>query len=112
MTYRAPIWFSPVGTESTKANLIRKLEQTQNRCLCTIAGAYKATPTLLLESETGILPIRTYLSVLQAQYQACTKDTPVQSLIKKAYKRIQTQLQGKRGRQRIRKETPGNRKRA
>jgi hypothetical protein len=28
MTYGAPIWFSLVGTESTKANLIRKLEQT------------------------------------------------------------------------------------
>ena len=111
MTYRAPIWFSPVGTESTKANLIHKLEQTQNRCLRTIAGAYKATPTQLLESETRVLPIRTYLSVLQAQYQACTKDTPVQALIKKACKRIQTQLQGQRGRQRIRKETPGNRKR-
>ena len=111
MTYGAPIWFSLAGTESTKANLIRKLEQTQNRCLRTIAGAYKATPTSLLESETGILPIRTYLSVLQAQYQARTKNTPVQALIKKTCKRIQTQLQGQQGCRRICKETPGNRKR-
>ena len=90
MTYRAPIWFSPVRTESTKANLIHKLEQTQNWYLRTIASAYKATLTQLLESETRVLPIHTYLSVLQAQYQACTKDTLVQALIKKAYKRIQT----------------------
>src|SRR5437016_10898224 len=66
MTYGAPIWFSLVGIEATKANLIAKLEQTQNRCLCTIAGVYKATPILLLESETRVLPIRTYLLVLQA----------------------------------------------
>src|SRR6266487_7088960 len=90
MTYGAPIWFSLVGTEATKANLIAKLEQTQNQCLCTIAGAYKATPILLLESETGVLLIRTYLSMLQAQYQACTKDFLVQALLKKACKRIQT----------------------
>ena len=111
ITYRAPIWYSLAGTESTKANLIRKLEQTQNQCLCTIAGVYKATPTLLLESETGILLIYTYFSVLQAQYQACTKNTPVQALIKKTCKRIQTQLQGQRGCRRICKETLGNRKR-
>jgi hypothetical protein len=64
MTYGAPIWFSPIGKESTKANLVSKLELVQNRCLRTIAGAYKATPIPLLESETGVLPIRTYLSIL------------------------------------------------
>src|SRR6266487_2249983 len=92
MTYGIPIWFSLVGTETTKANLIAKLEQTQNQCLCTIAGAYKATPIPLLESETGVLLIRTYLLMLQAQYQARTKDLLVQALLKKACKRIQTQL--------------------
>ncbi len=112
MTYSIPIWFSLVRTETTKANLIAKLEQTQNRCLCTIAGAYKATPILLLESETRVLPIRTYLSMLQAQYRARTKDLPVRALLKKACKRIQTQLQGQRGRQRMRKETPSNSKEA
>src|SRR6266516_7244323 len=108
--YSIPIWFSLVRTETTKANLRAKLEQTQNRCLCTIAGAYKATPIPLLESETGVLPIRTYLSILQAQYQACTKDLLVRALLKKACKRIQTQLQGQQGRQRMQKETPSNSK--
>ena len=112
MIYSAPIWSSPARTEATKANLIAKLEQTQNRCLCVIAGVYKATPILLLESETGVLLIRTYLSVLQAQYRACTNDFPVRALLKKACKRIQTQLQGQQGCQRIRKETLSNRKEA
>ena len=66
ITYSIPIWFSLVGTEITKANLIAKLGKAQNQCLCTITGAYKATPIPLLESETGVLLIRTYLSVLQA----------------------------------------------
>src|SRR6266487_4909415 len=110
MIYSTPIWFSLVRTETTKANLIAKLEQTQNRCLYTIARVYKATPIPLLESETGVLLIRTYLSILQAQYQACTKDLLVQALLKKACKRIQTQLQGQRGRQRMQKETPSNSK--
>src|SRR6266536_259749 len=82
--YSIPIWFSLVRTETTKANLIAKLEQTQNQCLCTIARAYKATPILLLELETRVLPIRTYLLILQAQYRARTKDLPVRALLKKA----------------------------
>src|SRR6266487_5502159 len=112
ITYSTPIWFSLVRTEATKANLIAKLEQTQNQCLCTIARAYKAIPIPLLESETRVLPIRTYLLVLQAQYQACTKDLLVWALLKKACKRIQTQLQGQQGRQRIQKETLSNSKEA
>jgi len=112
ITYAAPIWFSPAGAEATKNNLIDKLDKIQNRCLRTIAGAYKATPIPLLESETDTLSMRTHLSMLQAQYQARTKDHPMRALVKKACKRIQTQLQGQRGRQRIRKTTPGNRKEA
>ena len=112
ITYAAPIWFSPAGAEATKNNLIDKLNKIQNRCLRTIAGAYKATPTPLLESETDIPPIRTHLAMLQAQHQARTKNLPTRALVKKACKRIQMQLQGQRGRQRIRKTTPGNRKEA
>src|SRR6266487_4354499 len=91
ITYSTPIWFSLVRTETSKANLIAKLEQTQNRCLCIIARVYKATPILLLESETRVLLIKTYFSILQAQYQACTKDLLMQALFKNACKRIQTQ---------------------
>src|SRR6266487_4116952 len=86
--YSIPIWFSLVRIETIKANLIAKLKQTQNQCLCTIARVYKATPILLLKSETRVLLIRTYFLVLQAQYQACTKDLLVQALLKKACKRI------------------------
>jgi hypothetical protein len=40
------------------------LEVIQNRRFRTISGAYRATPTQLLESETGILPLWDHLSML------------------------------------------------
>ena len=46
MIHGAPIWFSLVGTEATKTNLIAKLEQAQNRCLCTIAFATLKHPRM------------------------------------------------------------------
>ena len=64
LAYGTPIWFSPEGKEATKRSLLRPLEVIQNRCLRTIAGAYKATPIPLLESETGFLPVRDYFSKL------------------------------------------------
>ena len=112
ITYATPIQFSLAGAEATKNNLIDKLDKIQNRCLRTIAGAYKAIPIPLLESETDTLSMRTHLLMLQAQYQACTKDHLMRALVKKACKRIQTQLQGQRGCQRIRKTTSGNQKEA
>ena len=107
LAYGSPIWFSPEGKEETKPSLIRPLETIQNRCLWTIAGAYKATPILLLESETGILPVRTHFSKLQAQYQLRKQNSPVVGLITSACERIQRQLQGSRGRTRRHPTTPG-----
>src|SRR5450755_1240857 len=107
LAYGTPIWFSPEGKEATKPSLIRPLKVIQNRCLRTIAGAYKATPILLLESETGILPVRTHFSKLQAQYQLRKQNSPVVRLITSACERIQRQLQGSRGRTRRHPTTPG-----
>ena len=107
LAYGTPIWFSPEGKEATKPSLIRPLEVIQNRCLWTIAGAYKATPIPLLESETSTLPVRDYFSKLQAQYQLWKQNTPVAGLITSACERIQRQLQGSRGRTWRHPTTPG-----
>jgi hypothetical protein len=92
LAYRTPIWFSPKGKEATKPSLIRPLEVIQNRCLRTVAGAYKATPIPLLESETGIPPVRSHFSKLQAQYQLRKQNSPMAGLITSACERIQRQL--------------------
>ena len=110
LLYRGPIWFSPDGTEATKPSLLRPLEVIQNRCLWAISGAYRATPTHLLESEIGVLSVRDHLSMLQAQYQRRRLDIPVAGLAATACERIQRQLQGGRGRQRRHPITPGTQK--
>ena len=110
LAYGAPIWFSPEGKEATKPSLIRPLEVIQNRCLRTIAGAYRATPIPLLESETGVLPVRDYFSKLQAQYQLKKQNSLGEGLITSACERIQRQLQGSRGRTRRHPTTPGAQK--
>lgn len=73
LTYGALIWISPEGRSTTKLSLLRPLEIIQNRCLRVISGAYRATPIQLLESETGIPPLRNHLNTLQAQYQLRTE---------------------------------------
>ena len=100
MTYGALIWFTPEGRETAKLSLTRPLEVIQNRCLRTIAGAYRATPVPLLESETGIPPLRNHLAKLQAQYQLRKQNSPITKTIASACERIRNQLQGSRGRRR------------
>lgn len=54
ITYGSTVWYersSKKGTMPTWMN--GKLNRIQNRCLRTIAGAYKATPVTELEQETG-----------------------------------------------------------
>ena len=89
LAYRTPIWFLPKGKEATRPSLIHPLEVIQNHCLRTIARAYKATPILLLESETGILLTQDYFSKLQAQYQLRKQNSPIAGLITSACERIQ-----------------------
>jgi hypothetical protein len=107
LTYGAPIWFSPEGKDKTKLSLLRPLEVVQNCCLQMVSGAYRATPIQLLESETGILTLRDYLAMFQAQYQLQKTDTPVAELISSACEQIRNQLRGRRGRRRQQPTTPG-----
>jgi hypothetical protein len=44
-----------------------QLKVIQNRCLRTITGAFKATPTQVLEAEAGVMPIDIDLNHRQAQ---------------------------------------------
>lgn len=60
MTYASPIW----STKAKPSVLAAKLEKVQSKCLRAIAGAYKATPIHLLQSETFVPPPSTYISVI------------------------------------------------
>ena len=56
LAYAAAVWHSPWEKTSSK------IKSTQNKCLRTIAGAFKATPIPTLEAETFIPPIDLYMN--------------------------------------------------
>jgi len=64
-----------------------KLAKIQNKCLQVIAGAYKATPTSVLETETSIPPLDLYLNDRLANFRFRHKEM----LVTEAY----TQIRGK-----------------
>ena len=57
MTYAAAIWHTPQGIPGAKKGLTSQLQLSQNRCLRTVIGTYKATPAIVLESEAYMPPI-------------------------------------------------------
>jgi hypothetical protein len=78
IAYRAAIWYTPTPTEGPKsskpAGPAVKLAKIQNKCLRVIAGAYKATPTSVLETETSIPPLDLYLNKRLANFRFRHKD--------------------------------------
>ena len=95
MTYGSAVWHTP--KEIKKSSLTEKLSVMQNRCLWTVASAFKATLILVLEAETFIALIDSHLDQLQAKtrYWLCIGGQS--KFIAKAYKAITNKLQGKTG---------------
>ena len=56
LSYAVGIWFNPLRKSSNISSLII----FQNKCLRLIGGAFKATPSFLLESELFLLPLDLY----------------------------------------------------
>ena len=56
LSYTVEIWFNPLR----KSSNISSLSTFQNKCLRLIGGAFKATPSFLLESELFPLPLDLY----------------------------------------------------
>ena len=56
LSYAVGIWFNPLRKSSNISSLV----SFQNRCLRLIGGAFKATPSFLLESELFLLPLDLY----------------------------------------------------
>jgi hypothetical protein len=98
MTYAALIWHQLAPLTAKAAGLASKLRTIQNKCLWTIAGAYKATLIKSLETETFVLLIDLYLDKRCARYRQRTQGTPVRSYIIKQCNIVQRRIQGKQGR--------------
>jgi hypothetical protein len=74
-----------------------------------VAGAYRATPTHLLETETYTPPLDIHLDEVTARSRLRLKDPKVKEIIQRACKRIQTKLRLRTGRRRP-DPTPGETK--
>lgn len=70
MTYSAAIWHAPPKTTETKMTHVKKLAMEHNKCLRTVQGAYKATPTAVLEAESCMPGIQVALDQTILRMQA------------------------------------------
>ncbi|GAB1319515.1 hypothetical protein MFIFM68171_09725 [Madurella fahalii] len=62
LSYGATAWHTPTPLGVPPRGIARNFQATQTRCLRVVAGAYKATPTRNVESETWVPPIDLYLN--------------------------------------------------
>ena len=106
MTYGSTIWHTPKDIKKSNG-ISNKLAVIQNKCLQTIAGAFKATPIPVLEAETYIAPIDIHLDQLQAQARHRLCQGGQNKFIINACNSIANKLKGRAGRKRAPASTPG-----
>ena len=90
MIYGSAVWHTPKDIK--KSSSTEKLSVMQNKCLWTVAGAFKTTPILVLEAETFIAPIDSYLDQLQAKARYWLRIGGQSKFIAKACKAITNKL--------------------
>jgi hypothetical protein len=97
LAYGAATWHIPTCGSIRKAKgLAAKLQVIQNKCLRTIAGAYKATPIASLETETYIPPIDLYLDSRVAAFQKRLQSSSSYELVRNVCKVIQRRIKIRR----------------
>src|SRR6266511_5469802 len=101
MTYGAGIWHIPsLENRMRPAGAARHLSKYQNKCLRTVAGAYKATPTRILEVETCIPPLNIYLDSRVAAFRQRLRILGIGRVIERACERLKTRFRNRRKRRR------------
>ena len=112
MTYASVVWHAPNEIKATPKALENKLAVIQNKCLRSIAGAFKATPVQSLEAETYVAPMPIHLNQLQAKGRLRLNASGQTAFIRTSSRRIKRKLETGTGRKRKTVETPGERKQA
>src|SRR6266511_5650201 len=101
MTYGAGIWHIPsLENRMRPAGAARHLSKYQNKCLRTVAGAYKATPTRILELEICIPPLNIYLNSRVAAFRQRLRILGIGRIIERAYKYLRIRFRNRRKRRR------------
>lgn len=105
IAYGAAIWHTPTQMERGVGNHgrankptgpVTKLMKIQNKCLRAIAGAYKATPTSVLEVETATPPLDLYLNERIASFRKRQQMKGMQELISAACAQVRRKLAPRR----------------
>ena len=89
LSYAVGVWFNP----HKKPSNISSLNLFQTKCLKTIGGVFKATPTFLIEGELFLPPLDLYFkfrtaTFLQSFYFSNTSSNPLSSLLYKLFSQI------------------------
>lgn len=84
IAYGASTCHTPTAPGGKPKGLARALAPEQTRALRVVGGAYKATPTRLLESELGVPPLDIYLNERVAAYHERIENQQTARLIRTA----------------------------
>ena len=90
MSYRAAAWHQP--KTSKPKGLAAKLQKQQNQGLRTVLGAFKATPTRRLETESYVPPLDLWLNGRIARFQARMEHSGIAQKIRDACNSIRTRI--------------------
>lgn len=93
LAYGAASWHTPsTGSTGGPKGVAIRLRRIQNKCLRTVAGAFRATPIATLETETFVPPIDLYLDSRVAAFQRHLDNTAVYHTVSKARKEIERRI--------------------
>ena len=84
LSYAVGIWFNPLR----KSSNISSLSTFQNKCLRLIGGAFKATPSFLLESELFLLPLDLYFKFHTACFLSSIQTSSLKTLLDNIFSNI------------------------
>jgi len=93
MLYGVQVWGVQESGNITNKTALKPLKKIQNQCLRRVMGAYKRTPTAILEREAQIMPIDLHIDLLALQRAVKIKNHPVTKEIDNATKGIWSSLQ-------------------
>jgi len=102
MSYGAAVWHKPQSNASKPKGLAAKLQNQQNQGLRTVLGAFKATPTRQLHTESYVPPVDLWLNGRVARFQARMEHSGIAQKIRNVCSSIRTRILNLMRRQRRR----------
>jgi len=91
LSFGAAAWHTP-NTKTKPTGLARCFSAEQNKCLRTVAGAYKSTPIRQLETELNILPLDIYLDKTVANFEGRIDATGKTLILDKTRRAVRSAL--------------------